>query len=150
MKESFKTRLMRIGLNFFPAYRRTGARVTFISSDFKKVKIKLPLNWTTKNIVGTIFGGSIYAAVDPIYMVMFMNILGKDYIVWDKAAKIDFIKPGRDVLTSEFNITQILIDEIKDELENNYSITKDFTVEFFNTDNEVSARIEKTLYFRKR
>lgn len=150
MKESLKTRLIRIYLNYITVYRRTGAKVTFISDDFKNVQIKIPLNWNTTNIVGTIFGGTMYSAVDPIYMVMFMNILGKDYIVWDKAAKIDFIKPGRDVLSSEFNISQDLIDEIKNQLEKEHSITKEFTVELINKEKEVSVSIEKTLYFRKK
>lgn len=73
MSESFKTRLMRWGFNFFPAYRRTGARITYVSADWQEVRISLPLNWKTKNYVGTIFGGSMYGAVDPVYMVMFIN-----------------------------------------------------------------------------
>ena len=68
-KESLKTKLLRFGLNFFPAYRGSGARAIFVSDDWKEVHIKLPLNWRTRNYVGTIFGGSMYSAVDPIYML---------------------------------------------------------------------------------
>jgi len=79
--------------NLVPAYRRTGARISFISEDFKEVHLKLRLKWTTRNYVGTVFGGSIYGALDPIYMVQLINILGGKYVVWDKAATIKFIRP---------------------------------------------------------
>ena len=72
---------MRWGFNFFPAYRGTGARVTYISGDFREVRVELPLNWRTRNYVGTIFGGSVYGAVDPHYMIMLIKILGKGYVV---------------------------------------------------------------------
>ena len=60
-----------------------------------EVRVKIPLNWKTRNGVGTIFGGSLYAAVDPIYMTMLIKLLGPDYLVWDKSAAIRFLKPGR-------------------------------------------------------
>jgi len=150
MKESMKTRFMRYRFNFFPAYRRSGGRITFISSDLKRVKVELPLNWKTKNIVGTIYGGCMYGAIDPIYMVMFLKNLGPEYIVWDKSAKIDFKHPGRDLLTAEFNITNDQVDGIKKELETNRSTTRDFLIELLDKKQKVSARIEKTLYFQKR
>ena len=95
MPESRQTRWLRWKLNFFPAYRGVGARVDYIAGDFREVRIHLPLNWRTRNYVGTIFGGSLYASCDPIYMIMLIQILGRDYVVWDKAASIRFRKPGR-------------------------------------------------------
>jgi hypothetical protein len=38
----------------------------------------MPLSWRTRNYVGTIFGGSMNSAVDPIYMVILIRRLGKD------------------------------------------------------------------------
>jgi acyl-coenzyme A thioesterase PaaI-like protein len=149
MKESLRTKIQRHIFNFHPIYRKTGGRITFISEDYKCVKMKLPLNWTTRNIKGTIFGGSMYASIDPIYMIMFMKILGDEYIVWDKAANIDFLLQGRETLTSTFNIDDKTIRDIKEELEHTRSITKLFKVELINSKNEVCARIEKNLYFRK-
>lgn len=150
MNESFRTKLMRYKFNFFPAYRRTGGRVTFISDNFKYVKIKLPLNWTTRNIVGTIFGGSIYSAVDPIYMVMFMKILGSEYIIWDKSAVIDFRRPGRDVLEAEFKIDESMVEDIIATLENKRSTKKTFVVELYDRKKVLCARVEKVLYFSKK
>ena len=76
MPESFKTRWQRRGFNFFPAYRRTGGRLTYLADDYHEIHVKLPLSWRTRNYVGTIFGGSMYGAIDPVYMIMLIKILG--------------------------------------------------------------------------
>ncbi|MGZ5474020.1 MAG: DUF4442 domain-containing protein, partial [Thermoanaerobaculia bacterium] len=104
MPESFESRLLRWKFNLFPAYRGSGARVTYIAADFRELKVRLPLTWRSRNAVGTIFGGSMYAAVDPMYMILLMHCLGRDYIVWDKAATIRFRKPGRTTIFATFRL----------------------------------------------
>ena len=112
MPENFSSRKARWAFNLFPAYRGSGGRVTYIANDFREARVKIPLNWRTKNYVGTIYGGSIYGAIDPIYMLMLIKILGPEYVVWDKAAKIRFRKPGRQTLYCDFKIEPSEIDEI--------------------------------------
>ena len=85
----------------------------YIASDWREVRVEIPLSWRTRNYVGTIYGGSMYGAVDPIYMLMLMKILGPQYVVWDKAAKIRFRKPGRDSLFAAFEIGDDELREIK-------------------------------------
>lgn len=150
MPESFKTKRFRWLFNFFPAYRGTGARVTYISSDYHEIKVKLPLSWRTRNYVGTIYGGSIYASIDPIYMLMLMHILGNEYVVWDKAAKIRFRKPGRGTLRADFLLTPAEIAEIKRLAEDERSIDRIYNVELKDKDGVVHAEIEKTLYISKK
>ena len=116
MPESLKTRWQRRGFNFFPAYRRTGGRLIYLADDYHEIHVKLPLTWRTRNYVGTTFGGSMYGAVDPVYMIMLIKILGEDYVVWDKAATIRFKKPGRSTLYAKFRIEPEEIKTIKDEL----------------------------------
>lgn len=150
MPESFKSRRFRWLFNLFPAYRGTGGRVIYISDDFHEVKIKLPLNWRTRNYVGTIYGGSIYASIDPIYMLMLMHIIGDDYVVWDKAAKIRFKRPGRDTLYADFLLTPEEISEIKRLAETEKSIDRVYNLELKDKNGVVHAFIEKTLYISKR
>src|SRR5215475_799510 len=109
---------MRWMFNLFPAYRGTGARVTYVASDFREVRVKLPLSWRTRNYVGTIFGGSLYGAVDPVYMIMLIKLLGPDYIVWDKKAEIRFLKPGRSTLYATFRIDEEELQAIRLATEN--------------------------------
>ena len=43
MPESFATKIDRWKFNFFPAYRGTGARVIYISDDYREMRVKIPL-----------------------------------------------------------------------------------------------------------
>ncbi|MBK6749327.1 MAG: DUF4442 domain-containing protein [Acidobacteria bacterium] len=150
MPESFKSRRFRWMFNFFPAYRGTGGRVAYIADDFHEVRVKLPLNWRTRNYVGTIYGGSIYASVDPIYMLMLIHILGDDYVVWDKAAKIRFKKPGKDTLYVDFQLSSDEIVEIKKLAETERSVDRIYKLELKDKNGVVHAFIEKTLYIAKK
>ena len=150
MAESFKSRIFRWGFNFFPAYRGTGGRLVYVADDFKEIHIKLPLNWRTRNYVGTIYGGSMYASIDPIYMLMLIKILGHGYTVWDKAAKIRFKKPGKDTLFAKFKLTGEEIAEIKRMAENERSIDRIYNVELKDKGGVVHAQIEKTIYISKK
>ncbi|HMO81863.1 MAG TPA: DUF4442 domain-containing protein [Pyrinomonadaceae bacterium] len=150
MPESLKSRLFRWGFNLFPAYRGTGGRVTYIADDWHEVRVKLPLNWRTRNYVGTIYGGSIYGAVDPIYMLMLMHILGPGYTVWDKAAKIRFRKPGKETLFVRFELTADEVAEIKNSAETAKSVDRIYRLELKSREGVVHAEIEKTLYISKK
>ena len=140
---------MRWGFNLFPAYRGTGARVTYMSGDWREVHVKLPLNWRTRNYVGTIFGGSLYGAVDPHYMIMLIKILGPDYIVWDKAATIRFKKPGRGTLYARFVIPEEEIQTIRRLLETEHSIDRVYRADLADENGVVHAEVEKTIYIRR-
>lgn len=150
MQESWKSWIYRHFFNFFPAYRGTGGRVEGIAHDWKMVKIRLPLNWRTRNYVGTIYGGSIYASVDPMYMLMLIKILGRDYIVWDKAAAIRFRRPGRSTLYATFQLNDSEILRIKQLLEKEESIDRHYQVDLVDQDGIVHASVEKTIYIRKK
>ncbi|HEV8592784.1 MAG TPA: DUF4442 domain-containing protein [Pyrinomonadaceae bacterium] len=150
MPESFKSRRFRWGFNLFPAYRGTGGRVTYIAEDWKEVHVKIPLSWRTRNYVGTIYGGSMYGAIDPIYMLMLIKILGPEYIVWDKAAKIRFRKPGKDTLFARFHLSNEEIVEIKRLAEAEKSVDRNYSLELKDKAGIVHAEIEKTLYIAKK
>jgi acyl-coenzyme A thioesterase PaaI-like protein len=142
-----KGKLFKFAFNHSPMYRRTTAKVLNISEDLLEAKIKLPLSWKNRNYVGSIFGGSLYSAVDPIYMIQLINILGEEYVVWDKAATIKFRKPARENLYADFIFTKDEIEEIKarvkkekeiDVIKNVYLMDK--------TGSKVYCEVEKTLY----
>jgi acyl-coenzyme A thioesterase PaaI-like protein len=150
MAESISTRIMRWGFNCFPAYRGTGARITYIARDWREVRIKLALTWRTRNYVGTIFGGSMYGAVDPIYMLMLIRILGPEYVVWDKAAVIAFRKPGRGTLFATFRLAEQEIELIRTASLRHPSLERVYTVELVDAEGTVHAVIEKTVYIRRK
>jgi len=124
--------------------------VIYVADDWHEVRVKLPLNWRTRNYVGTIYGGSIYGSIDPIYMLMLMRILGPDYVVWDKAANVRFRKPGKGTLFADFLLTPDEIREVIDLAQNSRSIDRIYDVELKDMHGVVHAQIEKTLYISKK
>ena len=150
MPESWRTRFNRWGFNWFPAYRGTGGRVAYIAGDWSEVHVHVPLSWRTRNYVGTIFGGSMYGAIDPIYMLMLMKILGPDYVVWDKAATIRFRRPGRERLVAVFRITPEVVAEIRAAVAEKGKTEKEFALDLVSASGEVHASFTKLLSIRRR
>ena len=150
MPESAKTRFQRWTFNFFPAYRATGGRITYIADDQREVRVKLPLTWRTRNYVGTIFGGSLYGAVDPILMIMLIKVLGPGYVVWDKAATIRFRKPGRSTLYATFRLDDAELDAIRAATANGDPVDRVYDVDLVDAEGVVHASVEKVIYVRRK
>ncbi|HEY6929159.1 MAG TPA: DUF4442 domain-containing protein [Thermoanaerobaculia bacterium] len=148
MPESFASRRLRWLFNLLPAYRGTGGRVTYIASDFREMRVRLRLSWRTRNYVGTIYGGSLYGAVDGVYMVMLIRILGPEYTVWDRAATIRFRKPGRSTLYARFVIDEEETATIRRLTAEAPSIDRVYKVDLVDKDGVIHAGVEKTIYIR--
>ena len=146
MPESWSSRRLRWLFNIHPAWRGAGGKVTYIAADWMEIRIEIPLSWRTKNYVGTIFGGSMYGAADPMFMIMLMKILGPGYTVWDKAASIRFRKPGRSKLYATFVIDRQTVDEIVADLRIVPKLDRHFTVDLVDAEGTVHATIEKTIH----
>ena len=150
MPESWKSRWLRWRFSLVPAWRGTGARVTYIAADFSEVRIRLPLSLRTRNVVGTIFGGSLYASVDPIYMLMLMHLLGRDYLVWDKAAAIRFRKPGTSTLFATFRVDEEELASIREATADGQPVDRVYHVDLVDSEGTVHASIDKTIYIRRK
>ncbi len=105
--------LFKYGFNLTPMYRRSTGRIVSVSDDLMQVRIKVPISYKNKNYVSSIFGGSMFSAVDPIPMVQLINLLGDNYVVWDKSAQIYFKRPARQDIYADFEISTSELDEIK-------------------------------------
>src|SRR5580700_939402 len=139
-------RLLKIILNIWPPYLGAGIKVKTISADFRYIEVIMKLRWYNKNLVGTHYGGSIYSMADAFYMIMLIKNLGKDYIVWDKAAHIEFKKPGRGVLHAIFKFSEEDIAHIKHQAKVHQKYIFDRAVDILNEQGEVVASVVKTLY----
>jgi len=111
-----RSTLFKIAFNLNIPFRRSSGRIYFVSDDLQTVKIKIPLSYKNKNYVGTMFGGSMSAATDPIYMIQLLTILGDNYVVWDKSATIRFKRPGNKTLYADFIITNEFLEQIENDL----------------------------------
>jgi hypothetical protein len=150
MHESFRTRWFRWGTNVWPCYRGTGGRVSFVAADWSEIRVKLPLSWRTRNYVGTIFGGSLYAAVDPFFMLMLIKRLGPDFIVWDKAASIRFRKPGKTTLTAVMRIDDAELAEVRRLMETEAKLDRAYRVDLVDAGGTVHAEVDKVVQLRRK
>jgi len=143
-------RYPRMMFNLYPPLLGAGIRVTRIQADWKEVDVEMRLRWWNVNYVGTHYGGSLYSLADPFFMVMLINILGPDYIVWDKSAAIRFRRPGRGTVYAKYRISDAQVDEIREALKTEAKIEREFPIEVKDVAGEVIAEVKKLLHFRKR
>ncbi len=142
-------RLRRL-LNLYGPYFGAGVKVDSIAPDWTSVQVSMRMRWYNRNAVGTHFGGSLYAMIDPHFMLMAMNQLGKGYVVWDKSAHIDFVKPGRGTVRAEMHMPAEEIERIRAATANGEKLLPEYTVEVVDEAGEVVARAQKVLYVRKK
>ncbi|WP_242155965.1 DUF4442 domain-containing protein [Aestuariivivens sediminis] len=141
-----KSAIFKFGFNFNPTYRRTAGRVTYVSKNLQMVKIKVPLSSRNKNYRGTMFGGSMFGATDPIYMIQLITILGDEYVVWDKAASIKFKCPGNQTLYAEFNLSDEFIESVKTDMKVYKEKMYKLSVNLKDKTGIVYAEIERNIY----
>ena len=135
-------------MNLWPPFWGLRVHILHIAPDWHEVTVRMKLSLRNKNYVGTHFGGGLFAMCDPFYMLLLTNILGRDYVVWDKAGAIDFIAPGRRTVFAKFAFTQTQIEEIKKVLETERKFEPTYEVEIRDDQNALVARVKKQVYIR--
>lgn len=142
-----KHKLFKHGFNLSPMFRRSTARIVEVSRDLKHIQIKLPISYKNRNYVNSIFGGSMFAAVDPIPMVQLMNLLGDSYVVWDKAAQIKFRRPAREDLYARFEYSNEELEQIQLGVEQGNELEIEKTTQLTNANGTVVfCEVVKTIY----
>lgn len=140
--------LLRHGLNVWPPFAFAGIRVTELSADFRRARVELASNPLTRNYVGTQFGGSIFAMTDPFWMFLTMRSLGEDYIVWDQAAEVRYVRPGRGRLHADFEVTDALLDELREAASGGGKVLRWCETDVVDDSGEIVAQVRKQLYVR--
>ena len=149
-RESLKSWAIRALLNRLPSYRRAGGKIVFISDDLTRARVRVKYNWLTHGQKSAIFGGALYATIDPAYVIMLQWRLGKAYAVWDKRAVIDFKKPARSTLYAEIACSEEELTAIRGEADAAGRTERVFTVELRDADGVVHVVCEKTLVVKRR
>jgi acyl-coenzyme A thioesterase PaaI-like protein len=146
LPQGWKPHVVRFGFNLHPAYRRTGGRVEYVSPDLTLIRVSLPFRRSTRNLVGSIFGGSLFAITDGPHPTLLLMALGKDYVVWDKAASIQYKRPGRSTLYAECIVTAEEIAEVKDILTRQPAVDRVYRVELKDDNGVIHSVVERTVY----
>ena len=139
---------MKFLLNVYPPYVGAGVRVHHVDPQWREMRVSMKLRWYNQNAVGTQFGGSLYSMVDPHLMLLLMQVLGGGYVVWDKSATIDFVRPGKGRVHATLILKDEVVEEIRAATANGRPTEPEFTVYIKNDADELVARVKKTLYVR--
>jgi len=143
-------RHMKTVMNLWPPFLGAGIRVKRLTRDWKEIDVEMKLRRWNANYVGTHYGGSLYSMTDPFFMLMLIENLGEEYVVWDKSASIRFRRPGKGTVSAKFRLTEEQIEEIKAALETQERIERTFAVEVKDETGVTVAEVEKLLHMRKK
>jgi acyl-coenzyme A thioesterase PaaI-like protein len=143
-------RTIKWAMRLWPPYLGAGIRVRRVAPDFREIEVEMPLRWHNRNNFGTHFGGSLYAMCDPFFVLMVLHNLPADYLVWDKAASIEFIAPGRSSVSATFRVSEDDLAEIRKLTESGDKHLHVFRTDVVDEERLVVARIEKIVYVRRK
>ena len=156
MSQGFLSRIqfgpagMRRLFNLWPVFRGAGIRVRDIAPDFSSATVELRMGLLNRNYVGTHFGGSLFSMTDPFFMILMMKRLGPEYLVWDKAGSVRFLKPARGTVTARFEMPREQVEAAREKTRDGAKYEPVFSVEIRDAEGVVVADVEKTLYIRKK
>jgi hypothetical protein len=150
MMKGIKKRNMRLYMNVWPPFVGAGIRVTRLDADWRALDVEMKLRSWNSNYVGTHYGGSLYSMTDPFYMLMLIENLGREYVVWDKAATIRFKKPGVGKMRAEFRVSEEQINGIRESLKTERKVEPVFVVEVRDEGGGLVAEVEKILHVRRK
>jgi acyl-coenzyme A thioesterase PaaI-like protein len=142
-------RMFRVGLNLWPPFRGAGIRVTRVSENYREIDVELRFRLLKRNYFGTQFGGSMFAMTDPFHALMMFHNLGRDYIVWDKAGAIRYVKPGRGPVYARLRLEAGAIDRAREATAAGDKHEPTFRVDIVDVAGEVIAVVDKTLHIRR-
>ena len=137
-------------INWYPPFLGMGIRVRSYRDDFTRFEVELRSRWYNRNLFGTHFGGALYAMSDPFFVFIVTMNLGAGYIVWDKSASIDFLKPAKGTILGIFEISHDRLAEIQAEVDSLGKKTYDFHLDLVNEAGEAVARVHKVVYVRSK
>jgi acyl-coenzyme A thioesterase PaaI-like protein len=145
-----KATLFRLGMNLWPPLLFSGISVRRVAPNFRDIEVQLKMGWLNRNTHGSHFGGSLFAMTDPFYALMLAQILGRDYVVWDKGATIDFRRPGRGIVTARFRLSEAEIETIRRETAEGKKHLPEFEAVVLDESGAVVCAVHKILYVRQR
>ncbi|MCQ1946509.1 DUF4442 domain-containing protein [Arthrobacter sp. zg-Y1116] len=135
-------------MNLWPPFAFTGIRITRLDPEYLGVSVRLRSYWWNKNVAGVHFGGSLFAMTDPFWMMMLLHHLGRDHVVWDRAAEIEFLKPGKGELTVRFTLDRADVGRLRKLAAGGDKVLEWFSVDVTDGSGDVVARVRKQVYVR--
>lgn len=137
-------------LSYWPPYLASGVSVLDVNKEVTRITVGMKLRPYNRNYVGTHFGGSLYSMCDPFYMFILLQHLSKEHIVWDKAACIEFVRPGKGLVRATFEVMPQEIDQIAKQALDQFKVEPEFETTILDEKDRVIAKVQKRLYVRRK
>jgi acyl-coenzyme A thioesterase PaaI-like protein len=150
MAKAIGARTLRRVMNLWPPFLFGGVHVHRIADDWRSAEVHLRSRPWNRNYVGVHFGGNLFSMTDPFWMLLTLNALGPDYIVWDKAGEIEFVKPGRGTVVARFRLDDAMVDEIRAATADGDKHLRWMQTEVLDAQGDIVARVRKQLYIRRK
>jgi acyl-coenzyme A thioesterase PaaI-like protein len=150
MSGNLSARRLRWLMNLWPPFLFAGIRVTRLTEDFRSARVELRMRPWNRNYVGVHFGGSLFAMTDPFWMILVKERLGRDYLVWDQAAEVEFLKPGRGIVHAEFRLGDDTIEGLRAAAVGGDKVLRWFEAGVVDAAGDVVARVRKQVYVRRK
>jgi acyl-coenzyme A thioesterase PaaI-like protein len=145
-----KASRLRFGMNLWPPFLFAGIRVEEISPDYRYARVRMRLRPWNRNAFGTHFGGSLFAMTDPFWVLLLLNQLNNEHVVWDQAGEIQFVAPGRGTVHAEFRLTDEHVEQVLEQTANGEKALVWFDTDVVGQDGTVIARVRKQVYARRK
>jgi len=143
-------RRLATGMSLWAPNLFSGIRIRRFSEDWTHATVELHVNLITRNYVKTAFGGSMSAMTDPYFFMLVMHQLGRDYVVWDTRGEIEFVKPGRGVLTAEFHVSPEKVAELRERARGGAKVLEWFETVITDREGDTVARVRREVYIREK
>ena len=143
-------RRLAIGMSLWAPNLFSGIRVRRFAEDWTEATVELHVNVLTRNYVKTAFGGSMAAMTDPYFFMLVMHQLGRDYVVWDTRGEIEFITPGRGVLTARFAVSPETVADIRERARGGAKVLEWFETDITDSSGAIVARVRREVYVREK
>jgi hypothetical protein len=138
-------------IRFYPPLFFQRIWVIAFQKGFRGASVKINKSLLNKNYNRSIFGGTLFAAADPFYPILFQQLLtrkGYQVIVWLKSAQINYLKPANTTLYFNIDIDDDTLNEAEQVLNTEGKYMKTFLIEMRNTDGEVCVNVQAEVYVR--
>ncbi|NZA28079.1 DUF4442 domain-containing protein [Luteimonas sp. SJ-92] len=145
-----KPSTLRLVMNLWPPFLFSGIHVDRIGVDWRSARVELRMRPWNRNYVGTHFGGSLFSMTDPFWMLLVKESLGRDYMVWDRAAEIEFLSPGRGTVHAEFAVDEDILRTMRQATAGGDKYLHWFATDIVDAAGEVVARLRKQIYVRRK
>lgn len=145
-------RRLRWLLNLYPPWWFQRIRVVALSEDLSSCRVEVRPSWRSRNLGGSTFGGTIFAAGDPVVAVLFWQILanrGVPVEAWLKSAKIRYRRPARTTLTLDFVLERVDVEEAVEAILREGRWSRWYRVDAVDRDGKVCAEMETEVFLRR-